>query len=358
MRIQCPFLEVVLTSLLLPWCTTVTRGQQPSQQDPPTLSPPLHAALYPEVMCVHCVVPSWDHSYLLHVEIDRGPAVVTMYDKTGKKVVEGRMWPADAAKVSVRSAGATQAGGIVAVGGGIMTDGSTQRFIAKTDVTGRTVQSIRTESFSACQVCEATDGTVWALGYGFDSADLQDTDKNVLRHYSFDKGLLGSFVSLDSISKSRDAILQISAPGKSFLRCSKDRVSVLFWPSAQYIQADGSTEKFTRWQVVAPGAVGEKATGFAVTQEGKIFVSLTDFSEADKTRTNGLYELQATPGPSVAILVPVRGAHISYDPNGIAPDGAFFRLWGADGNELVVQRQGDGWGLSWARVSASSTTPD
>jgi hypothetical protein len=93
-----------------------------------------------------------------------------------------------------------------------------------------------------------------------------------------------------------------------------------------------------------------------VTEEGKIFVSLTDFSETDNTRTNGLYELKATPGTSLASLLSVKGAHLSYDPNGIAPDGAFFRLWGADGNELVVQRQGDGWGLSWATVSASSAT--
>ena len=49
--------------------------------------------------------------------------------------------------------------------------------------------------------------------------------------------------------------------------------------------------------------------------------------------------------------------NMSYDPKGIALDRAFFRLWGADGNKLVVQRQGDGWGLSWARVSASPSTP-
>ncbi len=50
-----------------------------------------HAALYPEVMCVGCIVPIWDHGYLLHVEIDGDPAVVTMYDKNGKKVLEARM---------------------------------------------------------------------------------------------------------------------------------------------------------------------------------------------------------------------------------------------------------------------------
>lgn len=56
--------------------------------------------------------------------------------------------------------------------------------------------------------------------------DSPDADKNVLRHYSFEKGLLSSFVSLDSISKSPDAHSQVSTPGTSYLHCGKDRVSV------------------------------------------------------------------------------------------------------------------------------------
>ena len=233
-----------------------------------------------------------------------------------------------------------------------MTDGSTQGFIAKTDPTGRTVQSVRTGGFSPHQVCEATDGTVWTLGYGLDSRNSPDADKNVLRHYSLDKGLLGSIVSLDSISKSSDAILPISSPGKSFLRCGKDRVSVLFWSSAQYIQVDASTKKFTRWKFALSSVVGGTANGFAVTEEGRSFVNLADFIEPDKTRTHGLYELKAKTGTSVATLIRVEYGHND------SPDGTLFRLWGADGDELVVQRQGDGWGLSWARISASPSTPD
>jgi hypothetical protein len=49
-------------------------------------------------MCVGCVVPIWDDGYLVHVEFDRDPAVVTMYEKNGKKVLEGRVEPGDAAK--------------------------------------------------------------------------------------------------------------------------------------------------------------------------------------------------------------------------------------------------------------------
>ncbi len=88
-----------------------------------------------------------------------------MYDRDGKNVLEARIGPPDAAKVSLVSAAATRAGGILAVGGGIMTDGSIQRFIAKTDLTERTVQSVKRGVFYPRRVCEGTERTVWVLGY-------------------------------------------------------------------------------------------------------------------------------------------------------------------------------------------------
>jgi hypothetical protein len=78
-----------------------------------------------------------------------------------------------------------------------MTDGSIQGFIAKTDLTGRTIQSLHTDRFSPHQVCEASDGSVWTLGYALDYRDSPDADKNVLRHYSFEKAC--SKVSFPSI---------------------------------------------------------------------------------------------------------------------------------------------------------------
>jgi hypothetical protein len=360
MKIQYQFRDVVLAASLLSCFAAGAAAQQSSQQqDLPTLSPAVHSALYPEVMCVHCIVPQWDRGYILHLEIDKDPAVVTMYDRDGKKVLEARMEPPDAAKVSVLAAAATHAGGILAVGGGVMTDGSIQGFIAKNDLTGRTVQSLHTGRFSPHQVCEATDGTVWTLGYILDYRDSpDDADKNVLRHYSFEKGLLESLVALDSISKSSDAFLNVSSAWKSFLRCSKDRVSVFFGAPAQYIEVDASNGKLARWNVALPPIAGGKANGFAVTEAGRIFVSLLGFSEPDNSVTHGLYELKAKTGTSVATLVPVSGTLTAYARQGVPPDVTFDRLWGADGDELVVHRFGDGWGISWAKVSASPSTPD
>jgi hypothetical protein len=242
-----------------------------------------------------------------------------------------------------------------------MTDGSSQRFIVKSDATGRVVQSLRIPDFYPQQVCEATDSTVWVLGYEttyrYDPnyRDVSDEERNVLRHYSFEKGLLGSFVSLGSISKSRNVSMQVARPDQTFLRCGKDRVAVLLGATAEYIEIDTSTEKLLRWKVALPPGLGEKTSGFAVTEEGRSFLGLRDFSDQDNMRTTGLYELKADSGTPVATLLPVAGTITKYDPSKIAPDGTFFYLWGADGNELVMQRHGDGWGLSWARVSAPAT---
>jgi hypothetical protein len=356
MKIPYPFRELALAALLLSCFAADTTAQQSlQQQDVPALSPATHSTLYPEVMCVHCIVPQWDRGYILHLEIDKDPAFVTVYNRDGKKVLEARMEPSDAGKISLRAAAATSAGGILAVGGGIMTDGSIQGFIAKTDLTGRTIQSLRTGQFSPHAVCEASDGTVWTLGYARDYRDSPAADKNVLRHYSFEKGLLESLIPLDSISKSQDAILSAIPGGTSFLRCSKDRISVFFGSVAQYIEVDPSNGRIARWNVALPPAAGRRATGFAVTEAGRVFVSFLDFSDADNTVAHGLYQLKVKTGISVATLVPVDGTLMTHERGGVPPDEMFERLWGADGDELVVQRYGDGWGISWAKVVSSSS---
>jgi hypothetical protein len=359
MKIPYPSRELVAAAFLLSCFAAGATAQQSSQQqDGPALSPATHSALYPELMCVHCIVPQWDHGYLLHLEIDKDPAMTTMYDRDGKKVLEARLEPPDAAKVSLSAAAATHAGGILAVGGGVMTDGSIQGFIARTDLTGHTIQSLHTGRFSPHQVCEVTDGTTWTLGYALDYRDSPDADKNVLRHYSFEKGLLESLVALDSISKSRDATLNVNSVGRSFLRCGKDRVSIFFGAAAQYIEVDASNGKLTRWNVALPRIGGGKATGFAVTEEGRMFVSLHGVSEPNNSVTFGLYELKAKTGTSVATLVPVDGTLTTHERGGVLPDETLDRLWGADGDQLVVHRYGDGWGISWAKVVASPSTSD
>lgn len=87
------------------------------QENAISLSPVLRTSFYPEVMCAHCIVPTWDQHYLLRREIDKDPSLVTMYDRDGKKIVEGRVSLKRAFRISLRAIGATEQGHIVAVGG-------------------------------------------------------------------------------------------------------------------------------------------------------------------------------------------------------------------------------------------------
>jgi len=92
-------------------------------------------------------------------------------------------------------------------------------------------------------------------------------------------------------------------------------------------------------------AVADEVRGFAVTGDQRIFVAL-----AKANRARGLYELRRVDGKPVATLTPVLGTVNSQDADNEAPRGVFYRLWGADGNELVVQRNGDWPSLVWVKV--------
>jgi hypothetical protein len=336
---------------------------QPQEDIVLSLSPATHTSFYPEVLCDHCIVPTWDQHYLLHLEIAKDPSLVTMYDRDGKKVLEGRVTLQGASRISLRAAGATQGGQIVAAGGAMMGDGSNQYFIAEIGATGHTVQAIQLGDFSPQQVCTASDGTVWVLGYNQgsnDSAeDSAEADTNILRHYDFANGLLGGYVSLRSLSAARDAVLLVESPHESSLSCEKDRVSLLFLSAsrsvAQYVVVNTSSQEVSRWSVIAPFAEA-KANGFAVTDDGEVFVSLTGWSDSESTMRHGLYKLQAPTGKAAVTLIPVGGTVTAvkcHDCGNALPDGTFLKLYGADGHELVVRRTGDGSGLAWTKVSMS-----
>lgn len=345
--------KATLTATILTCFTQVVHAQK--QSPPPTisLSEPLRATLYPEVMCAGCIVPEWDGRYLLHKEIDKDPAVVTMYDENGNKVLTARISRSDFYSIFANAIAVTHAGGILAGASGDKTDGTRQSFLAMTDPAGRTTQSVLTSGFQHHRVCEAPDGSVWTLGFPWASGDSPDA-QHILRHYSWEKGLVGSFISIDSMAKST-GISEIVTPRDSYLHCGKDRVAVYLAPSAQYIEVNAS-DKVSRWKVDMSSVIGDEPRGFAVTDDQSIFVAFTN--SGGSKRSKGLYALIAVPGNPIATLTPVKGTVNARDANIDLPEGAFRRLWGADGNSLVVSREGDGWGISWVKVISSHITPD
>jgi hypothetical protein len=316
---------------------------------------------YPEVICVHCIVPVWDQHFLLHSELDTDPALVTMYDRDGKKLIEGRVTLPGTFDISVRALGATSDGTIIAGGGAGMPDGSIQRFIAHIDSTGKTVESINTDDFAPQQVCAASDGTVWTEGYSREALRASRTDSDILRHYSFSKGLLGSFVPLNSVSDRHDAIPLITSPGRSFLRCGKENISILFsfadQSTAKYVMVNSSTGKLDRWEIRTP-TDGGRVDEFAIAENGEVYVSLHSVSRTDNKTTMGLFQLKTTAGIPIANLIPVAGTQTTYDNYKEVPDQTVIGLVGADGDELVVRRVGDGPALAWAKIIPATSGSD
>lgn len=281
--------KVTLAATVFTCLTPVVRAQQQSPPRALSLSEPLHATLYPEVMCVGCIVPEWDGRYLLHKEIDKDPAVVTMYDENGKKVLTARISRSDFYRVFANAVAATHAGGILVGAAGDKTDGTRQSFLAMTDPAGRTTESVLTSGFEHHRVCEAPDGSVWTLGFPWAPGNSPDVQKHILRHYSWEKGLVGSFISIDSMAKST-GISQIVTPRDSYIHCGKDRVAVYLAPSAQYIEVNAS-DKVSRWKVDMSSVIGDEPRGFAVTDDQNIFVAFSN--SGGSKRANGLYALNA-----------------------------------------------------------------
>ena len=123
----------VVTLFLL---AIATNGQLSQSTTAVSLSEPVRTTYYPEIICPHCIIPHWDGDYFLHLEIDKDPSVVSMFDRDGKKVLEASFKPSGAASASVAATGSTHSGGILAAGGLATKDGSLRQFIARTNAEG------------------------------------------------------------------------------------------------------------------------------------------------------------------------------------------------------------------------------
>ena len=325
------------------------------------ISQSLRIVAYPEAFYGHGIMPDWDRGYVIHHEIEMNSspnaAMVVMYDATGKRVREGRIWPKGAGDVRIRRTAATHDGGILAGGGAIMQDGSLSGFIAKTDLAGNTVQSLVTGIFKPEQLCEAPDGTVWSFGQGVGSDGMDVPDAEVVRQYSFEKGLLHSFLPETTVRAAQNSSGPWFAPFGSFLRCGKERVSVYLEFSDEYIEINTSSLTLTRWKLDEGAVQGAKASGLAITDDGTVYASFSDhnlYGMSGPPGLMGLYQIQAEAGNPVARLLPVMGT-VNYFDGKPREDGTFLRLWGADGNQLAVWRAGER-DVSWVNVIGAESS--
>lgn len=353
-------LRVALTGMpLVCFSAGVCAQSQPPGIDAGRISETVRTTSYPEAIYGHGIVPDVDRGFVIHYEIETNnnphAPMVKMYDAAGKRIREGRIWPQGAGSVRIRRTAATRDGAILAAGWAILKDGSTPGYIARTDLAGTTVQSVLTGSFKPEQICEAPDGTIWSLGKNLSANDGQEHDTNVLRHFSFEKGLLHGFLPEASVSAAVRSSRPWFVPFGSLLRCGKDKVSVYLEFTNEYAEVSTSTFELTRWKLEEAVVWHGKADGLAVTEDGKVYASFNTKELNGPHRLAGLYRVWAQPGMPAAQLVAVAGAVSVFENFKTLPAGSFKYLWCADGNQLIVNRV-DERDLSWVDVIGGGAT--
>jgi len=351
LKLICAATTIVMA--LTCFSTTIRAQNQPKETDAGRISETVRTASYPEAIYPHGVMPDWDRGYVMHyeIEVNYSPEtpMVVMYDNSGKRIREGRIWPQGASSVRIRRTAATPDGAILAAGWAVMQDGSTQGYIAKTDLGGTTVQTVVTGTFKPEQICEAPDGTIWSLGQSASPSDGEEPNTDVLRHFSFEKGLQHSFLPRETVKAVSRSDSPWFSPFGSYVRCGKDKVSVYLKFTDEYVEVDTSSFELKRWMLDESAVQHEKAGGLAIKEDGKVYGYFSAHATARAEGLNGLYQIKAKSGSSIAELIPVAGSTSFQDGKKPPPSGTVIGLWGADGNQLVVWRV-DERDISWVDV--------
>jgi hypothetical protein len=236
------------------------------------------------------------------------------------------------------------------VSGQAMTNPGFTFFLAKTSNSGGIVSLIRTQGFEPGRICEASDHTIWTLGSDRDKEREHDDNFSLVQQYSFEKGLLHGYLSKADSGLRDTQLLGNGHPSGGVLACGKQRISVYLNETNEYFEIDPSTETLKRWKMDAKPFIKGTLTGFAVTEKGRVYLSLFEDwrTETDWRFRRALFELRLEPNSGSGKWTLVNRTFASDDPYNI-PDGIFFKLWGADGEDLVIRRLHEA-DMSWVRV--------
>jgi len=313
------------------------------------LSEPYRIASFPASVWFDTRWPTWAQGYFARLSEGDFPSDLAVYDRSGKQVSQAHISIPGATELCLVAAAPTSGGGAIA-SGHVAIDDRTTNFLAETSVSGGVISVLHTQTFLATRMCTANDNTVWTLGRDGQKESAHEGDYPLVRQYSFEKGLLHSYLSRSLVDfRHQGAMGGGEGPNGTFLVCGKDRVSLYLNETNEYFEIDPSTESLKRWKIAMAPLAGGRVTGLAVTDKGRVYASLFEVQEESDTKTHGLFELRAEPSASVGKWILVNGTLNSQPRVEDAPKGSFYRLWGADNEDLVIRRLFDA-DMSWVRV--------
>jgi len=304
------------------------------------LENPHHSQAFSQVFYPNALVPDFDRGYLItKVRESSDPDLpnVVLFDRRGVPAVEGKIWFEEAYRLVVMHAAVDGTGGILASGYAWTKEGTLAYFIVRTDSKGAVRDVIRTNPFVPKMLCGASDGTVWSFGLELEKGEKGE-DFATLRQYSFSEGELRQFLPHSSFPRGLSPAASWGGANGAFLRCANNRVSLYSNLVDEYIEISAAGYETRRWPVTSP-AQGAKALGFAVTDQGSIYASLSVRSRAEGLQLLGLLELELDDEAGVARWVLVPGPMDRGQPQ---PSKLFGPLLGTDGKNLVFRKVPEG----------------
>jgi len=313
------------------------------------LSEPYGSSWCPATVRLNQHLPTWSHGYLAQLAEENFPLDVNVYDPQCKQVSATHITIPGLTGIGLLAAVPAMDGNAIVSGIANTNPGHTY-FLAKTSTSGGVASVLRTEAFMARRMCEASDHTVWTLGRDQEKEYAHDDSYPLVQQYSFEKGLLHSYLSKAAAGLSNTQMVGLSSKSGGLLVCGRERISLYFNETNEYIEIDPSTDSLKRWKMNAKPFAQGMVSQLAVTEKGRVYASLFEDRQTETERRfwRGLFELRLEPNFGSGRWSLVNGALDSYDPED-PPKDAFFKLWGADGEDLVIRRLYDA-DMSWVRV--------
>ena len=314
------------------------------------------AASYDELLRAGTSVPDWSNGWAIAIEGEPRNANQYRAISPDGAVRTGPVTLPGATQLTLRHATVAADGAVVVAGHAYMSDRSAQYFIARIGADGAVTGSVRTGPFAPQCICAAQDGSVWAVGSELDAEELGDSYP-LLRHFDFEKGLLGQALEADSFSPSQNPSVVINRwvmgdADSSWLRCDSKRAYVYSNQTDELIEVDARTHTVSRWQIDSDAA--GKVVGLAITVSGELFANLVPADDPTNGRlTLSLFALEKDKARSNAgwVIVDQEQDKQAKSSDTISRG---VRLWGADGERLVLE---DMDGPSQSVVRWTEVTP-
>ncbi len=285
-------------------------------------------------------IPYWSEGYLVTRTTESFSSTtpnVALFGRNGSKSAEVAFWFPGSQRVVVTSAAVSHHGGVLASGEADKADGTRAPFIAWANPRGEVTNVIQTGNFYPRNICEAPDASIWAFGgMMLDTVKRERLPGNVLRRFDLQKGETASYVPGSRFPP------KIQADALSYIRCSDNAVVAYSNPAKVLIKFPYKAEAPRIYDISAPR--GLEVVGFAVTNSGDVYGALDNLGTDDGKE--GMYTLVLNREVDTGYWQPVKGA-----VGNLSDEGVVTKVWGVDGDSLVVSQANDRIALHWITVS-------